>query len=363
MAEEYKIITNAQPSFYQGTKRKFYMYYDLPEKGTNEATGILLLIAGYGASVSSRIYQKMRREFADRYNLITLQCDYFGSRFMGGNEHLDITLEVLQNTFSQEELTILLQEPERKMELLRGRTLEGEIPLRESRADYNEMGPVQAMDHLVALKRLFHILGTGDIPFDKKRIIIYGQSHGAYLGYLCNAMQPRLFSALIDNSAYLFPYYLDHVREVYGEGEIFSIRKIYDFLAKDLAEDRQIYDLKYWYLSFENSMTILSYHGSEDTMIPFHEKEKFLRKVCCTKLFEIGEKDVDRDIFYSATHGLSADFIRMFEQSWDFLEHELPKTSGGQWEETEVVTDRFYYQISLQGEFPMLHRKKRTDTL
>lgn len=42
----------------------------------------LLLIAGFGASANSKAYKKMREKFSDVYNLVTIQCDYFGCEFI-----------------------------------------------------------------------------------------------------------------------------------------------------------------------------------------------------------------------------------------------------------------------------------------
>lgn len=52
----------------------------------NENTGMLVLIPGYGGNIDSHVFRKMREVFAEQYNFITVQCDYFGNRFMDSNE-------------------------------------------------------------------------------------------------------------------------------------------------------------------------------------------------------------------------------------------------------------------------------------
>lgn len=357
MAREYKLFINAQPGFYQGTRRKFHMYYAIPDAGIQKDTGILLLIAGYGGGAASHVYQKMRKLFADTYNMITLQCDYFGSRFMKGDEHLPVTEEILRHSLTEEEFQQMLEEPQRKMEILQGKTLEGYIDLKESPSLYNEMGILQAMDHLVALHKLQSLLKEGGAVCDTGNIWLYGQSHGGYLAYLCNALEPELFSGLIDNSAYLFPYYMDADREMYGESQVFSIRKLYHFLAGDIVDDRRVYDLSYWYDSFANRCRILSFHGKEDTMIPFGQKQAFMGKIPYTELVMVDEEMADGSIFSSCRHGLDADFIKLFACSYERLRAWEVPLGQGRWMERSFETEAFAYELSLQGDYPKLLRK------
>ena len=63
-------------------ERNINVYMYEPDTGINKDTGILLFISGFGGNANSNVYKKMRREFANKYNLITVQCDYFGWEFM-----------------------------------------------------------------------------------------------------------------------------------------------------------------------------------------------------------------------------------------------------------------------------------------
>lgn len=359
MAQEYKLFINAQPGFYQGTRRKFHMYYAIPDAGIQNNTGILLLVAGYGGGTSAHVYQKMRKLFADTYNMITLQCDYFGSQFMKGNEHLPITEEVLRYSLSEEEFQQMLEEPQRRMEILQGKTLEGYVDLKESLAVYNEMGLIQAMDHLVALHKLQSLLKEQGAGYDAENILLYGQSHGGYLSYLCNALEPGLFSGLIDNSAYLFPYYMDIDREMFGESQIFSLRKLYHFLVRDIVDDRRVYDLSYWYDSFDNQCRILSFHGKGDTMIPVERKQDFIENIPYTELVMVDEEKADGNLFSSCQHGLDADFIKLFAYSYERLKNWEVPIKQGRWVERSFETEVFSYELSLEGEYPKLLRQAK----
>ncbi|MEG2337704.1 MAG: DUF2920 family protein, partial [Clostridium sp.] len=89
MAKSYEVEIDAHSSIYKKdylennyTERKLKVYFSTPDHEVNEQTGILLLIPGFGANANSNVYKKMRKEFADKYNLVTIQCDYFGWEFM-----------------------------------------------------------------------------------------------------------------------------------------------------------------------------------------------------------------------------------------------------------------------------------------
>lgn len=82
MAKSYGYEMFGHPSIYSSNSRKLKVYFSEPDAGVNEDTGILLLIAGFGGNANSKVYNKMRAVFADKFNLITVQCNYFGWEFM-----------------------------------------------------------------------------------------------------------------------------------------------------------------------------------------------------------------------------------------------------------------------------------------
>ena len=55
----------------------------IPVNGTDRDTGVLMLITGYGASIDSHVFRKMQEEFSNLYNMVVIQCDYYGSKYMG----------------------------------------------------------------------------------------------------------------------------------------------------------------------------------------------------------------------------------------------------------------------------------------
>ena len=127
------------------------MFFDLPDTIEQKASvhGIVIFIAGFGGHSGSNVYKKMRGLFADQYNMVTVQCDYFGFEYM------------------QKEL------------------------LKEDVDSFCDMGPIQAMDNLIALKCVKDYLEEKGISYNNN-IIAYGHSHGAYLAYLMNSLMPNV---------------------------------------------------------------------------------------------------------------------------------------------------------------------------
>lgn len=360
MAKEYSLEILGQAAKCGSRPRKIQIYFTEPEGCGNQDTGILLLIAGYGGNACSNVYNKMRREFADMYNLVVLQCDYMGCSFMQDNQHMPVTEEVLRSALDEEEFLLLLKDYKGNRKLLQGKTLTGYVPIEETREDYNEMGLLQAMDNLMAVKVLLDILKENNITCRKDRIYIYGQSHGAYLAYLCNYLAPGLFSAIVDNSAYLVPHYLFCDREVVKEGEIFNLRKIYHYMVRDMEPDMDSYDLEKLYEGFPNQAKIIVYHGADDEMIPLAGKKRFLEKIDGVELHVITEKEADGNLFSSSAHGLGADFLKVFHKVMEELEGkgEMRNTDGnGQivLENKSFQTQNAVYEVKWDTGIPVLY--------
>lgn len=327
MAIEHEMIATGQPLLQNGKMRGLKVVFDEPNTGINEDTGMLVLIGGYGSKLTSNIYVKMRSLFADCYNMITLQCDFFGYEYMSPD------------------------------------CSKLNVPFQETEDSYHEMGPMQAMDHLIAIKSIMKIIEVNKMAFNKNKIIFYGHSHGAYLSYLCNAFAPKLISAIIDNSAYLFPYYITHDRTVKhtlsqtNQVQVELSHKFH-YLVSDLDIDRQIYDLQYLYQRIKNNTKILSYHGSEDTMIPYEDKRKFIQTIDHAILHQVTPEQVDGRIFHSAIHSLDMDFVYFF----DHVYHKYHLGEGSELErgifsEVSYRTEKYKYKVILRNEFPVMVRE------
>jgi len=310
----------AHPSIYRPKERKLKVYFSEPVNGVNKDTGLLLLIPGFGGNANSNVYKKMRNLFADKYNLIVLQCDYFGWEFMQQPNNISVNLdkESLFKIFNKKEIQYIFKDNNFFDRLLETSSKYGyniicnEI-LNEDLTNFNDMGIMQALDNLSAVISLIEIIKDNGYEFDERKVMIYGHSHGAYLAYLCNAFAPNLFSVIIDNSAWLFPVYLKSnrfVNKIYGN-TLVSVQ--FEYLAKTIDYDEELLYLPLLYKKFHNNCKIICYHGTDDNLISNIDKKNFAKNINNLIYNEISPSRVDGQIFRSTQHGLNADFIKMFD--------------------------------------------------
>lgn len=284
-----------QPNY---TVRDVRVETGMPESGTNEDTGILFFISGYGATVDSHVFQRMRKEFCEQYNMITAQCDYFGSKYMKPELNGE-----LRHLFLMGKL------PKLEEEMLGYRN-----EISESEDEFNDMGIMQALDHVSSILCLMHELKSNHIIFNTKKIILFGSSHGGYLAYLVNAICPGLVSSIIDISSYLIPYYIQNNRG-YRDPEL-GVKVGVEYFLKIHPEYRyneKLYDLRFLYQKIEDACSIIAFQGTEDQMVDADEKVQFISQLQNAEIILIGREDVDGVLYKNADHGLGMDFFSYFK--------------------------------------------------
>ena len=251
MAKEFSIQCVSQRSPYVpgGRERNLQIYYSIPDSGVNPDTGVLLIVPGYGGNSNSNVYKKMRKVFPDKYNLIVAQCDYFGWEFM---QTPDISSLLRESALSLNPMP-------------KSCNLSLPVHLEEDIYNFNDMGPVQAIDLLNCLRTVTGLF-TGQ--FNNHKVIAFGHSHGAYLAHLCNVFMPRTFSSIVDLSAMTFPVYLPGTNLMRAltynittnQGMALTLQARYEYLAAKMVHDRSVYDLKYWYDLSPSDTKIIAFH-------------------------------------------------------------------------------------------------------
>lgn len=167
-------------------------------------TGLLFLAPGFGGTIESNVYKKMRDVFADKYNLVTLQCAYFGEEFMQKPESINLKngAKEVARYLNAAELEKFRKNPSSFFNLLSSKS--GTLPfvanMNETENNFNDMGFMQAIDIVTALEAIKIILKENDLPFNEQKTIGYGHSHGAYLLHLSNRLAPHLFSYIINEA-------------------------------------------------------------------------------------------------------------------------------------------------------------------
>lgn len=344
MAKEYCIAEFAHNSVYTENKvrnnyknRKMNIYFDEPDGGINSDTGILLFIAGFGGNTSSNVYKKMRNEFADRYNLVTIQCDYFGWEFMQQPDRIvvpNFDINQIKQVFSNEEIKKIYVNSKLDFDEFLKSAMKYDLSVKvnadlsgETLEEFNDMGIMQAVDNITAILRVMSILYDNKYEFNAKKVIAYGHSHGAYLSYLCNAFAPSLFSLIIDNSAWIYPEYLKSNRYLIQKINKLTLNVEFDYLVKKFNIDEELLSLQYIYSNFKNTCGIICYHGTTDNLISSFEKSKFCEIIENCEYNEISLKEVDNEIFKSTNHGLDADFLKLFDFVYNKVNKDFQKSN------------------------------------
>lgn len=275
----------------KGKEREMLIEYSLPECGVNNETGMLVLIPGYGGNIDSNVYRHIREEFSDKYNLIVVQCDYFGSRYMQAPLSMDVKKMALDPRIL--EAKILWKED-----------------LDESLEDFNDMGIMQAVDVVTAV---FFVFQKIDV-INTNRVILFGTSHGGYLAHLANVICPGVFSHMIDVSGYIKPFYLENYRMMtFDSVPGIVLEVLYDYIIRknpEIGYWNELYKLDYLYTKIDNSCHILSIQGTHDWMYDYREKQNFIQTIPNAEMLLIDEEDVDGVIFKDTDHGVGLDYIK-----------------------------------------------------
>lgn len=341
MAREYKFEVIGDSDWELLGTRSFKVYFSEPENEWAEPPGILLLIAGYGGEAGSRVYQKMRSTFADEYNLYVVQCNYMGWEFMQ-SEITQKEIDSAINTSAETERRDIVADIE------------------EIETNYNDMGPFQALDNILAVRSLMDIIKANGKTYNESRICAYGHSHGAYLAHLCNCFFPGMFTDILDNSSWIYPIYLDAKEHRVQDIKIGNVRLVRHFFYRIMeeAEDKEVYDLMGLYPQFENKARILCFHGEKDTLVSSKSKINLFEEIKNSQIRIIKETDVDNEIFKSANHGLDADFLKLFQyavENYHLLESKA--VNGGGFEGNILTTSKYVYGSRMNEGIPEIYRR------
>ncbi|MBC3804831.1 DUF2920 family protein [Acetobacterium fimetarium] len=312
MSKDYNICIDAHPNIYNNSSsRKLDIFFSEPENGVNSDTGILNIIAGFGGNANSNVYKKMRSQFADKYNMVVVQCNYFGWEFMQS--------EILQETLE----------------------------------NFNDMGPMQAVDNIFSIIMISEILKDNNLTFNASKIISYGHSHGAYISYLSNRFAPGLFNLIIDNSSWLYPVYMLNDRYLTCGGN----QTIFHYLIRSFDNlDLDIYNLNSLYKHFKNKCIIHSFHGAEDTLIRFVDKENFCLPMRKCFLHKIDRSNLN-DVFKSPSHSLDADYLKLYDYVMKNLYNTSGKSTNIKISSHRIETQKYSYLFNFKSQIPVLTRE------
>jgi len=289
--------------------------YSIPQRGTNDDTGIVLLVPGFGGSIDSRVYKKMRETFADTYNLVTVQCDYFGHKFMQNANEITFPHDMLKRKLSKEDFEALMADQSKLYDIIGAYSTQFtcKAVIHETENEFADMSYMQAIDNITAVEAVKIILKENDLPFNHNKIFGYGHSQGAYILHLANRMAPHLFSYIIDNSSWVYPLYLHSNRYLYQTIGKAKVAMEFEYMARSYLKDKTALTLHNLYKGFNNGAYIYSLLGTTDNLVNVQDKKASISRLNYTHFELIDQNKVDGEIFKSTNHGLDADFLKLFD--------------------------------------------------
>lgn len=325
MSKQLHLEINAHNSIYKSNfsennyqNRKMLVTLGIPENGTNPETGMLVLIPGYGGTIHSHVWRKMSAELSDEYNLIVMQCDYFGNRFMDN---------IIPDNIPKQ----LLSEFSSLPNFMKGSfVFSKEYP--ETKDEFNDMGIMQALDTVNATLNCILWVSENKLHLNTNRIFLFGSSHGAYIAHLANLICPDLYTYLIDISAYSTPFYLDKTRLLsqmpFPKCNLDLVMSYFITRFPQYQYNKNLYDLHFLYKHSDNHCKIIAFQGTQDQMVDYHEKAALLKEIGSTaQLMLISPKDVDGILCKNAAHGLGIDFFELFKMLMPLLDATITEQS------------------------------------
>lgn len=327
MARTVDFTIPAHPSIYQPAERNMNITFAYPEHDVRSDTKLLLLISSYGENKDSQAFKQARERLADELNVVVIQCDYFGSEFMQGVACPDMNQqkERLGKELSEEDYSYVYQSADQAYSrLLRlGRNyqfnLEFTERFNESSSNFNDMSVMQAVDNITAVLAVMSVLDDNGLSYDHNHTMIYGTGHGGYIGYLCNAYAPWLFSELVDNSGWLTPAFISRDQIIYTQSGGITVKFNFEYLIKRMEIDRDIINLEWLYKRFHNKCNIYSFHGEEDGYTLLTDKQYFCNSILTTKFTAIRKPLLNSPVIQSCSFGLGVEYVEFFK--WVYIEH------------------------------------------
>lgn len=291
--EDYYI--NSHRNIYTNEERSIPIKIAVPNDGIDKDTIMLVITYGYGATYTSNIFMKLMDALPDKYNMVVVSGEYFGSCFMKpGKVEIDLSDGMLEHTQNGCYETIFAEECEH---------------------EFNDMGPQQALDIVSITLEACRIIKKDS--YELKHLILFGSSHGGYISHLANLMCPNLYSYILDISSYIFPYFLGRLRKLKFSSDYVNLFIGWRYFINDHQEyqvDPNLLDLKYLYSHYKNRCRIISFHGTQDWMVDYKEKQELIDIIGDEAEYILfTPKEVDGEFIKDANHSLGMNFEMLFE--------------------------------------------------
>lgn len=105
-----------------------------------------------------------------------------------------------------------------------------------------------------------------------------------------------------------------------------------------MLKNDKLFSIDNIYKGFDNRCKILSYHGTNNSIVSLGEKKEGIKCIENIEFNEISADLIDNKIFNSTEHGVGADFIKLFDLFYKSVELE-----SGECLEFDNITNLYSY--------------------
>ncbi|MDR2884576.1 MAG: DUF2920 family protein, partial [Deferribacteraceae bacterium] len=381
------------------------IYIKEPDSGVNANTGLFLIVFAVGGHAASAYYVKLREEWANRYNVVTLGVNILGTKarihnetnleLQDGEKAIPFIMDLVQKRNPEGLSELKKQQPQCTfgdlLQLLSNINLarhikvlnKNPIPRDEIRdyRDYRDYGYIQTMDCLYGVK---YVLDR--YKLNSKRIFAFGSSLGAYIAHMCAKFAPNTFSLIADNSGWAavdeYTVFTERYPVGYNIGNMvevaLAVEQYYSedrnspyYFSEDMFKIRALNDdshLNIFKRHFKGR--IVMFHQKNDRLVNYQTRlalaEKYLKNGINATLHSFGAEDIDGVIIKSDKHGMNADLKLLFEKYCDnyALEENQDKlaacigTDFDMGHKLVYPAKRCNYIIDYSGNYPTIESKK-----
>ena len=196
------------PDYELGVPRAAPLTYDISWPQEGEAPGLVLVIAGFGGDTDGEYAKGLRRHIVETTGMGAVSVRYHAFHARpnnGGAIRIDAADQAyligvaalakapVKNIANFHDLVVGLAAA--KVEI------NPKVWVDPAHGEAQNFGLIQALDHLCVIADLME----NAPPFDTRKIVALGSSHGGYIAHLIAKIAPSTLAAVIDNSSYCQP--------------------------------------------------------------------------------------------------------------------------------------------------------------
>lgn len=327
--------------FELGRPRTAPLTYDATWPQDGEAPGVVLVIAGFGGDTDSAYSRALRRHIVETTGMAAVSVRYHafharpangGALRMDTAEHARLVGQAMLMGAQVENLADI----HALMRALAAKNapVSPKVWIDPAHGEAQNFGVLQALDHLCVIGDLME----NAPPFDARRIVALGSSHGGYIAHMIAKIAPSTLAAIIDNSSYAQPPMcflaigdqpeLTILYEgLHLHGRVASAWSVSDRGAPNFYDrDRDlIRDLRYPpHLAAMRAAApdlgtqYFMVNSAVDTVSPPEAKRRqqaaLARAGFASELSVIGPNDIDGRLFKTLTHGLDCSLKGLFDR-------------------------------------------------